>query len=609
MRVYRLLMVAAAMACGLAADLPPLPYRFLLVISDQWKDPASYVVEDGGEFQTLVALLKSWGLPFDILRLDQQRLDKYHVLERDGRPRYGTIIWDAGPAQLEGKGLALIPELVREHGVSLVVMGDAVAAPEISALAGVRYVSEFISTDTLRLAGEHFINRGLDGREKDFLPAGAYWPGYKVTAADSSVVMRRGPHPFLTARPAEAGGRVAWLGAHRPSHQLQRHVIRDLFKRALIWAQGYALCAEYPKSIILHMDDMGAPDKTFLPYWHYRTPTEEQLRAGLIEPLKRHGAVLVQNVNTGYVDRKTRRIVSPWRQRVIDEIDGTTVHDFASTKRGLEAGLREGVFEIQSHGWTHMLPDLDSPPGPFWTAPMDGVGTLDWYNEFGDRLRNLEIPAGTQRFHLERSLEQIRADFGVTPLALRPGGSLPSRSYVNHTARIAAQAGFGVATGSSVWYLGRDLVISMAPAALEGGWDYDKRLTPAGIPWSSDGPYWVRMHDRDLALAAGAFARLLDDLGAGVRYMTANEYCAYLHAHVERGAPAAGTLSLAVYYDDHYCRYFATHPSTWMLHLSDETRRGLGTSVPEKQVVELPAGLGRHTVRVGARGISVSRER
>jgi hypothetical protein len=31
-----------------AAQTAPLPYRFLLVISDQWKDPASYVIEDGG---------------------------------------------------------------------------------------------------------------------------------------------------------------------------------------------------------------------------------------------------------------------------------------------------------------------------------------------------------------------------------------------------------------------------------------------------------------------------------------------------------------------------------------------------------------------------------
>ena len=57
-----------------AAGERVLPYRFLLVISDQWKDPASYLVDGGGEFQVLVSLLKAWGLPFEILRLDQQKL-------------------------------------------------------------------------------------------------------------------------------------------------------------------------------------------------------------------------------------------------------------------------------------------------------------------------------------------------------------------------------------------------------------------------------------------------------------------------------------------------------------------------------------------------------
>src|SRR2546427_10234152 len=92
-------------------------------------------------------------------------------------------------------------------------------------------------------------------------------------------------------------------------------------------------------------------------------------------------------------------------------------------KRGLDAGLAAGVFSIESHGWTHMLPDLEAPPGPFWDAPMDGVGSLDWYNEFGDALRKQEVPAVTQRLHLSRSIAYRRDDFGVVPLGIRPIGS------------------------------------------------------------------------------------------------------------------------------------------------------------------------------------------
>src|SRR3974390_358188 len=73
---------------------PLKPYRVLIVISDQWKDPRSFLVNGGGEFQTLVTMFKSWGIPFDILRLDQTLMDTNHFTDFSGRARYGAILWD-----------------------------------------------------------------------------------------------------------------------------------------------------------------------------------------------------------------------------------------------------------------------------------------------------------------------------------------------------------------------------------------------------------------------------------------------------------------------------------------------------------------------------------
>ena len=69
--LFARIFIAAARAAGQWK-----PYRVLLIIGNQWKDPRSFVVNDGGDFQHLVTLLKSWGIPFDILRLDQQKLDE-----------------------------------------------------------------------------------------------------------------------------------------------------------------------------------------------------------------------------------------------------------------------------------------------------------------------------------------------------------------------------------------------------------------------------------------------------------------------------------------------------------------------------------------------------
>ena len=61
------------------------PYRVLVVIGDQWKDPGSYTISmrtGEVEFCDVINMLKVWGIPFDILRLDQQRLQiSLHVEE------------------------------------------------------------------------------------------------------------------------------------------------------------------------------------------------------------------------------------------------------------------------------------------------------------------------------------------------------------------------------------------------------------------------------------------------------------------------------------------------------------------------------------------------
>jgi hypothetical protein len=230
---------------------------------------------------------------------------------------------------------------------------------------------------------------------------------------------------------------------------------------------------------------------------------------------------------------------------------------------------------------------------------MDGAGSLNWWTEFGDPLRKVEVPGATQRFHMQRSIEQIREDFGVTPLFLMRGGGGHSRSYPNHSARIAAQLGFGLSELAGDEYLGPDFVIDLRPVLPRSGLAYDEAFAAASVPWTVDAPLYLVFHDRDVAMDMSSVDRLLDALG-DVRYMTANEYCAYLHARIERREAAGGELVFRIHYDDHYCRRFGDVKSTWTLHLSDDLRRSLGPALPEKQSIVVPKGLGEHTIKVGA---------
>jgi hypothetical protein len=53
--------IFAALLGGVAGSgEEPLPYRFLLVIGDQWKDPSGFVIGPQDDFQTLAALLTTW---------------------------------------------------------------------------------------------------------------------------------------------------------------------------------------------------------------------------------------------------------------------------------------------------------------------------------------------------------------------------------------------------------------------------------------------------------------------------------------------------------------------------------------------------------------------
>jgi hypothetical protein len=193
---------------------------------------------------------------------------------------------------------------------------------------------------------------------------------------------------------------------------------------------------------------------------------------------------------------------------------------------------------------------------------------------------------------MERGLEYIRRDFGVVPLFVINGGSGKSLSYPHHSARLAAEMGFGLGHFNAVWYLGHDMAAGLTQIANNASWAHNRALPD--IQWTVDAPQFLIFHDRDVSIDINAAERLLTSLGPGIRYMTANEYSGYLHARAERDAESD---AIAITYDDHYCRYFADHTSPWVLHLSDETR-GASKNLPEKRTVVIPKGTGRHLVRL-----------
>lgn len=610
-----LLICSAADRAAAEPDSLHKPHRVLLVVN-QWGDPYGMVVnKDQDKFQPIAALLKAWSIPFDIMRLDQQRLDASYLFDRSGRIRYGAVIWLADSSSYGDQDLDSL-EQAADAGTGLIAINSRILDPVLNKLLGIEFKQYYTSNDPFHLAGDHYIVRGLS-TDSNAIPSQNrdYSDRLWLAPTTAQVVVAQGQHPVLTVNQSAPGVSAVWLGSTDLSLLCNSPFWRNLFFRSIVWELGYAVLPDedYAHRVILELDDWGTADKGFLSYWRYLEPNEQTIRQDLIEPLQQRHSVASAMVDPGYVDRQSKRIVSPWAQRFTDAYG--LQQDYASTQKGLQEAVTAGVLDIESHGWTHMEPDLESPPGPWWTADLVGEGSVDgWYSEFQDRRRGKDVPAVAQLYHMKRSLTEIQQDFGVQSLELKPGGDAWSKSRFNNTAALAARVGFGLFHGdTSTYYLDHELVLDMADVVLDADTGYDllSALHPEQWPYHPDGPVILGFHDRDISLDHSFIEQLFAALPTDYRTLAANEYIGVLHTQVHSSDDNGLHISFEL--DSQYCAYFENHPSSWQVWLSDPLRKQLSSSHLQLSVdnqpakisvtdfshealaIQLPSGTGTHT--------------
>jgi hypothetical protein len=611
------------------------PLRALVVIGDQWDDPGSYCIDtqsrffdlrarkSGKDFLDVVTMLKIWGIPFDVLRLDQQRLQINRFLNGVAEPDYRCVIWMADPDRLQGQSAhyETLRRVVEDYGVPLIALFDYIRAPEVAGLVGVELAEDTAAVAQgntgLSIDGEHFLTAGMVGTTLN--GAGASKP--RVVSCrprpGSQVLGELQDQPQLVVRAVNARTRTVWIGG---GHDWFDKVpaMRRLFRNALVWCMGYGLFNDnFENTFIFVMDDMGCSEHAYSLAWHYPTPGREDIIKYLVEPLAQRGLVMVQNLTPGYANPVTRMVENPWTVPKFTDPFGN-VQDYGSTKQGLDEGVRRGVFEIHAHrAWTHLNWDLDSPPGPWWDAPLEGERAhTDWYNETVDTRRGLPVPSNDQLFLYRIGRDAIERQFGVTPLGVtvRPGAGLD-----HDNGRLAAVVGYGVGR----WhYLGPDRVVqfSILDMAPEEFSCHDLDLVEKTGPELKTPTQAERERNpslyRSMRVVGGRMIDLRDpnwpERWKHKRWIGFNEYCAYLHSRIE--APGAEGLTLDINYDAHFCRHFATHSSQWTLELSEDFLKKAGTDVmvsvdgkaaqaarAGRTVLAMGPGVGRHRVEVRAR--------
>ena len=590
------------------------PYRVLLVVNE-WIDPMSYVVgREVDPFQPVAALLKAWSVPFDVLRLDQQHLDASYLFQTSGAVRYGAIVWMADLNSYDGQNLTALEEATHA-GTGFIAVHSRLLDPILERIAGQRFVELYTSSDPLRIVRTDFLVSALKSQNVALPVQGFVAETFSVLPSTAQALVQQGSHPVVTFHNLTGSNAAVWLGIPSPALFTSSAFWRNLLFQSLVLDLGFVVTprVDYAHALTLELDDWGTSDKGFLSYWHDQEPDEAALQRDLILPLTRHHFTASVEVNSGFVDRPSKRILSPWTQRFEDSYGFK--QDYASTRRGLIAGADAGILDIESHGWSHMQPDLDSAPGPWWSANPSGEGSvLGWYAEFWDQRRGKDIPAVTQTFHMKQSLASLRRDFGREPLEIKPGNNIWSHSQFTHTAALAARLGFGLFHGGpDVLYLDQELVLDMAGVVPSEEASYDALSAFAPDHWSEhpDGPVLLTFHDRDVSLDHDFVEKILTALPADYHTLGTNQYVAILHTVID-GSLRDGALRIRFDHDPHYCAYFSSHSSSWQLWPSDSVRQLLNTSQarvtidgktyvskkptssPEPLTIELPPGLASH---------------
>ncbi len=600
------------------------PFRVLVIIGDQWDDPSGYLVTrptpspaysgyvtqpvlPGQEdFHHLMILLKAWAIPFDVIRLDQQILDRYMFLDMHEKPKYGTIIWDVNQSDLViSPDYTILREMVENYGIGLIALTDRIFPETLQSLLGLKYYGSWESSKKMQVTKLHFLTKGLASPfapDKDFgskYGLGVHLKREQVEAEKGTVTLvRQGDYPQVTVNILSSGAHTVWIG-NDPGNLFLFPEIRTLLRRAITWTIGYNLYKTWKNEVILIMDDPGGAQNVYLEHWHYPELTEDVIEKYLIKPLRENNAVLNINFVPAFVSDAKHRMEPSWTQKFTDGFGVS--QDYISAKKGYDKGVKAGVFEVMCHGLTHMQPDLVSKPG-WYGAPLDREkAEVGWYREFGDTRRHGEIPAAEQLWRMKTGKEWLTEQFGVVPLEFCAGGNGASISYPNNTFRLAAQAGFGWA-GWEMGYLGPDLVIL--------DWDFTG---------TSDSPSIIGAlpngHDFGITKDPKAFAKIFEQYPHS-RFIGINEFIGYLHAATTGSWDNPRTsLLLTIDYDPHYCLHFRDHPSSWNLELADWLIKEKGKAVsvkvdgkelPVKQqghtiTIPVPAGTGIHKIGISFR--------
>ena len=270
---------------------------------------------------------------------------------------------------------------------------------------------------------------------------------------------------------------------------------------------------ELSDTIALRLDDPGSSINLHLEPWRFPTLSASKWK-GIAQELNDMNASMTVGYCPGWVDdgnttRGTLKIngasatrvpgkVHPSHQVTYEPADGSPPWRYDLQAKAL---MGHEVFDLQSHGHTHISPDLTR-----WAKSPRRYEDFDWYREFlvtEDRPFK-QRPADIQKTILKKSFHGYQEMVGKKPFLLVP----PGHAVSWNTADLAFQSGFEAMAG-------RHLVLKEGETGVRR-----TRLIPAidikELEKLPTGPYpaMVLLHDKDFSDSPKTLKEMLAPLSS-----------------------------------------------------------------------------------------------
>ena len=348
---------------GLAAPLPP--YQALLVADSHLSrfDSQGRIIAGNHLLSDLIGLFKIWSIPFQVIDPSSINFDDQLLLDDNGHPKYGTIIWCGAKKRL-GRSLSS-SEL--ETLLKIAAQGTGFVDPggfllDFPELHPTLWKTKAQAAKPFRirqpdphLNPNHFIS-------KNNLPPP--WTEeifsfrHHLIANPSQTLAQVGGQPILVHGQTGNGRHVLLRPASNQSYR-RNPGLAKLLRRSILWSMGYGLFRHYPSTVMLRMDDPGAANPLYLEKWNFPSLTRAQVEQALLAPLRKYQAHADIFMTPGTVllptdPKKPVTVQEAWTVPPLIDRYGNR-QDFPALWQGISQGVSEGLLSFQSHGLTHVV--------------------------------------------------------------------------------------------------------------------------------------------------------------------------------------------------------------------------------------------------------------